>query len=610
MSEVGDSAVGQLRDQLAREKGKLRALRDIGLALGSTLDLDQLLGVLLARVASVMDSERALLYVLEDDGSELWCKVGDDGAMRESRLKSGAGLAGWVSAQGRALNVKDARRDPRFSTDLDPVAQLDPRSVLGVPMRNHHGRVIGVLQVINKHQGYFGVEDEAMLAALAAPAAVVIENSKLFVSVVGKNIELLETQEQLERKVKELELLFELAQLSATATELDELLDGVLARTTAAMDAEAAAIMLVDARTGDMRFSHARGGDPERVLRLRLPAGEGIGGWVARYGSPLVVNDVDKEERHSRSIADEVGYHPRSVLCVPLQLPEGGAIELLNKSQGEGRFSADDLKLATAVAGHVSTAIQLARSRRSRQQQERLSTIGQLLSSVLHDLKTPMTVISGYARFVGQEPDADKLKKYGEAILRQVEIINAMTGEILAFASGDSQLWLRKVYVVQYFEELLEQLRIELDGRGVEVALELRYRGVARFDQHKIQRAVHNLARNAAQALGAGGGKFTIRVDRRPEDGALVLTFSDDGPGVAPEIRDRMFESFTSFGASGGTGLGLAIVRKVVEDHGGEIELESRPGETVFTITLPQQQQATQPDRGPEADGVDPTASV
>ncbi len=119
------------------------------------------------------------------------------------------------------------------------------------------------------------------------------------------------------------------------------------------------------------------------------------------------------------------------------------------------------------------------------------------------------------------------------------------------------------------------------------IGLTLRDKGVARFDQHKIQRAVHNLARNAAEAIGGRGGQFEIEVDRG-EDAALVLRFKDDGPGVSEEIRDALFESLTTHGKVGGTGLGLAIVRKVVDDHDGTISVDSRPGETVFTIVLPQ----------------------
>jgi signal transduction histidine kinase len=104
-----------------------------------------------------------------------------------------------------------------------------------------------------------------------------------------------------------------------------------------------------------------------------------------------------------------------------------------------------------------------------------------------------------------------------------------------------------------------------------------------------MQRVFHNLARNAAEAIGDQGGVCRLEVDRS-ENGHLVLTFSDDGPGVSEEIRGRLFESFTTHGKQGGTGLGLAIVRSIVEDHGGSVSVDSEPGRTAFTIVLPQPQ--------------------
>ena len=102
-----------------------------------------------------------------------------------------------------------------------------------------------------------------------------------------------------------------------------------------------------------------------------------------------------------------------------------------------------------------------------------------------------------------------------------------------------------------------------------------------------MQRVFHNLARNAAEAIGADGGSCRLEVDRSDE-GNLILTFSDDGPGVSEEIKNRLFESFTTHGKQGGTGLGLAIVRSIVEDHGGVVSVDSVPGRTSFTIVLPQ----------------------
>jgi signal transduction histidine kinase len=582
-----------LEELLAQERAKVRALEDIGVALGSTLDLNELLSLVVTRVSQVVDAERSTLYLLDEETSELWSKVAEGDEVAEIRLKVGEGLAGWVAQNARSVNIKDAYQDGRFDGAWDLKTGYRTRSILCVPMKNHHGRILGVIQALNKRGGYFTIDDESLLGALASQAAVCVENSKLFLSVVGKNMELLETKNQLERKVRELDVLFEIANVAATAGKLDDLLEGVLGRAMRAIDAEAGSILIDDEGTGQLRFRCALGGAPEAVKGVRIKAGEGICGWVATHGEPQIVNDVRRDVRHSRALEDDIGYHPRSVLCVPLRWEEGiGALELLNKSGGEADFTEDDLKLASVIAGQVSSAIGLARAREQHEREERLSTIGQLLSGVLHDLKTPITVISGAVQMLVTERDDQKRQSHADRVVRQVGVINSLIRETLAFAKGESTLWVRKIYLNQFFSDMVEQLVQQFRPRGMTIRLELNDRGVAHFDQHKVQRAIHNLARNAAEALNGARGTLTLSTDRKP-DGTLLISVTDDGPGISEEIRGRLFESFTTHGKAGGTGLGLAIVRKIVHDHGGTIDVESRPGSTTFTIALPQQTEAT-----------------
>jgi signal transduction histidine kinase len=588
----GQEAV-RLQTVVERERAKLRALQDISAALGSTLDLGELLEMILDRISEVMEADRSTLYLLDEETDELWSKVVQGGEVHEIRLKPGEGLAGWVASTGKPLNIKDAYQDVRFDAEWDRRTGYRTRSTLCVPMKNQHGRTIGVVQVLNKHEGHFTVDDEALLTALASHAAVSIENSKLFLSVVGKNIELLEIKEKLERKIRELDVLFEITQVAASAMELDDLLVGVLARTMRATDAEAASVLLADEHTGDLTFRAAVGGEPDRVRKMTIKAGQGISGWVAEHGRPQIVNQVEEDPRHSKHISDAVGYHPKSILCVPLRWDDGsGTLQLLNKSGGQAPFIDDDLKMATVIAGHLSTAIAQAESRAQKAREERLTTLGRFLSSMLHDLKTPLTVISGYTQILVEEEDESKRREAAAAIRRQVHLLKTMMGETLAFAKGERRVLIRRVYLHDFFEDLAEQLKPELTERGIRLELALRDRGVAHFDEEKMQRVFHNLSRNTAEAIGAGGGVCRLEVDRS-EDGNLVLTFSDNGPGVSEEIRGRLFESFTTHGKQGGTGLGLAIVRSIIEDHGGTISVDSEPGRTEFKIVLPQPQPRT-----------------
>ena len=154
------------------------------------------------------------------------------------------------------------------------------------------------------------------------------------------------------------------------------------------------------------------------------------------------------------------------------------------------------------------------------------------LSSVIHDLKTPLTVMSGYVQLMQSSNDPAQREKFAELILKQFDHIGAMQREVLEFARGEKSVLIRKVYVQKFFDDVREQLEGELARRGVELVVDVQERGTARFDEGKMLRVVNNLARNAAEAMGQGGGKFVIKVTRDKEDKALVVSFSDTGPGI------------------------------------------------------------------------------
>src|SRR5262249_62234897 len=118
---------------------------------------------------------------------------------------------------------------------------------------------------------------------------------------------------------------------------------------------------------------------------------------------------------------------------------------------------------------------------------------------VLHDLKTPMTIISGYAQLMASSDDAEQRNGYAELILKQFDLMSSMTRELLQFARGESQLLVRKVYLHKWMPEVRTQLEREFAGKKIELVLEERYQGAAWLDESKMFRVIHNLARNAAQ---------------------------------------------------------------------------------------------------------------
>ncbi len=584
MSEKVERDPRELKSDLERVESQVTAMIEVGRSLTAVHDLDELLRLVVDRVTEIMEADRTTIFLLDRERDEIWSKVAQGEEMREIRMPTGQGIAGWVARTGKQINIKDAYQDKRFNRDVDKVTGYRTRSMLVAPLKGKQGDILGVIQTLNKQGGHFTVEDEKLLEAVGSQISIAIENAQLVLNVLDKNIELVEAQDALARKVEELDVLFRLEKVVSSAIRTDEILTRLLRRAVGMVGCEAGAILLAAEDTGELIFTTAVGGREEEVKHLKLPRGAGVAGWVAEHGESALVHDPANDSRHLIQLEKDLDFPVRDILAVPLILGVSrlGALELLNKHDGE--FDENDLKLATLIAGRALVAIQIGQQREQREKADRLASIGQMLSGVIHDFRTPMTIISGYVQLMAMEDGIDTRKQQADVVLKQFDFINDMTKELLAFARGESELLLHKVYTDRLLTDMRELLTRELDGAGVELCIDDQYGGPLRVDEVKLRRLIFNITRNARQAM-PDGGKFTIRL---VEDGDSVLfEFTDTGTGIPEEIQDRLFQTFVTSGKEGGTGLGLALVKKIVDEHGGRIEVHSRPGEGVrFSIWL------------------------
>ncbi len=591
--------IAALEEALAHQTRITSALREIGQALGTTMDLDQVLELILVKICEAVDADRATLYLLDDARGELVSRIAHGSDVRSIRLAVGEGIAGHVAKTGRAITVRDAYKDPRFSPQWDVLSGYRTRSILAAPLKNHLGKTIGVVQVLNKKNGEFSDDDAEILGAIATQAAVSIDNSRLFLETVQKNLQLVETKEQLLHRVRDLKLLFSLESAMARAHSLEELFMAVLGEAMRSCEARAAAVALREpgeSEGEESSFLYLVDDKHRKLRRFPMREGQGLIGWSMSNGEVIIAADAPNDERTDAAFDERVGFHSQTALIVPLEGEDRimmGAIALYNKRDAKG-FSGEDRSLLELIAANASTAIRLQMAREQHEREERLTTIGRLLSAVIHDLKTPLTVISGYVQLM-QTADAKKKRaEYAEAALKQFDHISAMQREVLEFARGERNVLVRKVYLQKFFEEVRSAVEPMLKRENVDLVIDLQDKGTARFDEGKILRVVHNLARNAVEAMQSqSGGRFSIRVSRThkgEEDETLVITFTDTGPGIPKEIEHRLFRSFVTANKKGGTGLGLAIVKKIAEDHGGTITVRSTKRGATFDLRIPQAQ--------------------
>jgi len=578
----------ELRAALLREERVSRALREVGNALGTTLELDDLLELILDKLTDLLEAERSTLYLLDEASGDLVSRIMVGEHVRSIRLKVGYGIAGTVAKTGKPIRVKDAYEEPRFERDWDTLTGFRTRSMLAAPLKNHVGRTIGVIQVLNKKSAQeFTAEDEAILSALSMQAAVAIDNSRLFLSLIQKNRQLLDTKVELEHRVKDLELLFELERSSARAASFDELVVAALKAATKASEARGGALLLAEEGSGDLVVYVYDTESPATIDRFGIKSGEGFLARARTESGPIRSENLRESPEWNDRVEGRFPFPVESAVAAPLDGDGGpmGALGVFSKLHRRV-FEEQDLSLLELVAANISTAVRLFRASAARERGERLTSIGRLLSQVIHDFKTPMTVISGYVQLMASTDSQQDREDYANRILKQFDAITSMQREVLEFARGERNVFIRKVYLSKFFNDIRQQLGHELDGRAIDLEMDIDAKVVARFDESRMARAIHNLVRNALEAMAERGGRLTLKAGL--DDADVVISVSDTGPGIPKEVEGRLFQSFVTAGKKGGTGLGLAIVKKIVEEHGGTVGVRSSDAGTTFELRIPQ----------------------
>jgi signal transduction histidine kinase/putative methionine-R-sulfoxide reductase with GAF domain len=574
-----------LEDALRREARIAQALREVGAALGPSEELDDVLELVLDKTQVLLECERATLFLLDETTGDLVSRIVGGGQVRSVRLRMGYGIAGHVAKTGRTLRISDAYSDPRFEPEWDRLTGFRTRSMLATPLRNHLGASIGVIQVLNKrHADEFTQDDEELLIALSTQAAIAIDNSRLVLRLKEKNRQLLETQLALERRVRDLQLLFDLERSTARAESLKSLADAVLSHIAPACDARASALLVVQEDGKECVLFVTEFLNGKYVMRQGPLPPNALLGQVMQKSETRY---LDAEEMARTSDEAALSFPVKAVIVAPLEGEEGplGAVAIFADAPA-AEFPEHDIELVRLVSANVSTALRLHRAAAARERSERLTAIGRLLSQVVHDFKTPMTVISGYAQLMVDAEDREQRSEYAEEIIRQFEMVTAMQREVLEFARGERTLFVRRIQLGRFFDELSRQVQRELEGTAIELIVDFDRKAIVRFDEGRMTRVLHNLIRNAIEAIGDKPGQLGVSAHQRSD--SLVFEVWDTGPGIPKAIEGSLFQSFVTANKVGGTGLGLAIVKKAVEEHGGTIEVESSAGGARFRITIPQ----------------------
>jgi len=370
--------------------------------------------------------------------------------------------------------------------------------------------------------------------------------------------------------------------LAGSVSQSSAAMDLIAERTQEIFRADGAAIDLLEQDELVSRFATG-------IATRHVPVWLGIAASLAREcfrsGDVFRCEDTGTDRRVDRAACRKVGL--RAMLVVPFH-HDGAAAGVLKVLSHEPRIFDDrDVRLATILAGLVSTALSNAALHESK----KLASLAVVASGVAHEIRNPLTAIKArlfthQKRLANGSPEAEDTEFIAEEIGRLERIVR----EFLQFARPGDPL-LAPVSPAELLGEVRDLLAPQLAKSSIELSLADAVATPVRADRQQIKQVLINLVRNAAESIGHDG-RITLHA-RQGRVGfggrvwdAVTLEVKDTGPGIPAEVQRQLFDPFFTTKASG-TGLGLSIAARIVEKHGGALRFSTSAKGATFRLVLP-----------------------
>jgi signal transduction histidine kinase/GAF domain-containing protein len=565
----------RLYEETQRRVQELAFLNEASHTVTSSLDLEQVLTTVMREATNVLKVEATSVLLLDDEELVLKTVVGPQAEKAKGlRLPLGQGIAGWVAREGQPLLVPDVKKEPRFYPGIDEASGFVTRSVLAVPLKVK-GKVIGVIEAVNKTEGDFGQADMELLSSMAQPAAIAIENARLYEAIE-------EYSRTLEEKV-----VLRTRNLAEEKSKLDAILHNI-----------ADGLLVVDTKDrlilANTVAARVLGFKPEEAIGHKIDE-EVLGPLLRGFISDLI-------------------HQPAPPSPITLEIPDFTLIGPVRKSASEktGDWPQFDCPFynnlprlsiearASTVEderGQVLGTVIVMRDITALKEMDKLKTL--FVSNVSHELRTPITIIkltvSNFLQYYTRLDNEKKIELL-ETVKRQADILHRLIENILTLSRLDvGKAFLEKAEfdLAAFCRTLLSEFALAAAEKDVSLIDDSLQAGTTVWaDQERIGQVVRNLLSNAIKFTSTGG-KVMISVRWQEGDEGLVeMKVGDTGSGISPHDQAHLFERFYRGEATArgipGTGLGLAIVKEIVEEHGGSVSVESKLGVgSTFTVLLP-----------------------
>jgi signal transduction histidine kinase len=413
------------------------------------------------------------------------------------------------------------------------------------------------------------------------------------------------------REDPRLSALLEIAGVFATEQNLDTMLGRILTCLVETLEAAEAGIVSLHNPSDDRLAVRATYGyDLSTLKLLRLAPGEAMCGRTFETGEPHVYRSPRAIAESRRNLTPEnlkvlrratVGIrHPQSAVCMPLFTGDTKiGVLLLENLQQPRSFVEPDLTFLQAVADLIAPAVENARLRRelqtSRALEEANRLKGELLSTLAHEMRTPLTSIKGYCTALLMEEtsfDPKVQRGFLEIIDEECDTLESLVHDLLESSIIDAgllRLELQPVMLPQLSRAVIDEIARRTDRHRFVIDFPEEF-PIVDADPDRVTQVLRNLLDNAVK-YSPYGRLVILRGESRENE--VIVSVADQGVGISPEHLNRLFEKFFRVDSGlrrhvVGSGLGLPICRTIVEAHSGQIWAESKVGQgSTFYFTLP-----------------------
>ena len=330
---------------LKAEINRSKLLLDISRKIASIKNLSEILWTIVEFVTKNVDADRGTLFLNDEETNELYSRVAQGDLTREIRILNTVGIAGGIFQSQVGEIIHDVYADERFNKDVDQETGYKTKNMICSPVRTVNGKIIGVIQVLNKNKGRFTKDNLEFVNSVATQAAVSIQNAQ--------NNEFFE-----KKRAQEMEFISIVSDVTAEI-DLSALLKRVMEEATRMLNADRATLFLNDEKTNEL-FSRVAMG--EGMGEIRLPNTAGIAGSVFTSGKTMNIPYAYADLRFNPAFDKQTGYFTRSILCVPVTNKNGkviGCTQVLNKKGG--KFTEEDESRLKAFTQQVAIALENAK---------------------------------------------------------------------------------------------------------------------------------------------------------------------------------------------------------------------------------------------------------